>query len=306
MNRRNFLGLTSAAPPLLLLPALDAFAIPLKSNAGANELKIMATNWGFNGTFDQFCVAAKKEGYDGIEVWWPGHVKEQEEMFTSIKKHSLDIGFLCGGGQADWKEHLSFFKKATTEAANNKFQRPLYINCHSGRDHFSVEQNQLFIDHTMQLSNETGVLIFHETHRSRMLFAAPITRQFIEKNKQLKLTLDVSHWCTVHQSMLADQPDNVALALDRTEHIHARIGHPHGPQVNDPRAPEWEAIVKQHFEWWDKVVERKRKKGEQVTVLTEFGPPNYMPTLPYTRQAVADQWAINVYMMKLLRKRYQQ
>jgi hypothetical protein len=29
-----------------------------------------------------------------------------------------------------------------------------------------------------------------------------------------------------------------------------------------------------------------------------------MPTLPYTRQAVANQWEINVYMMKILRERY--
>jgi hypothetical protein len=41
-----------------------------------------------------------------------------------------------------------------------------------------------------------------------------------------------------------------------------------------------------------------------MTILTEFGPPNYLPTLPYTQQPVADQWAINVYMMQMLRKRY--
>lgn len=94
------------------------------------------------------------------------------------------------------------------------------------------------------------------------------------------------------------------MALERVEHIHARIGHEEGPQVNDPRAPEWEAAVKQHFAWWDKVAERKKRNGERMTILTEFGPPTYMPTLPYTRQPLADQWAINVYMMKLLRQRY--
>jgi hypothetical protein len=30
-----------------------------------------------------------------------------------------------------------------------------------------------------------------------------------------------------------------------------------------------------------------------------------MPTLPYTRMPLADQWGINVYMMQLLRQRYQ-
>ncbi len=108
------------------------------------------------------------------------------------------------------------------------------------------------------------------------------------------------------ESLLSDQPATMALTLERVDHIHARIGHPEGPQVNDPRAPEWEAAVDAHFAWWDTVIRRKRAAGEVMTILTEFGPPDYMPTLPYTREPkpVADQWAINEYMLKTLRKRY--
>jgi hypothetical protein len=94
------------------------------------------------------------------------------------------------------------------------------------------------------------------------------------------------------------------LALERTEHIHARIGHPEGPQVNDPRAPEWETALNTHLAWWDKVVERKSKEGGIISFLTEFGPPDYMPTSPFNRKPMADQWEINVYMLHLLRKRY--
>ena len=125
-----------------------------------------------------------------------------------------------------------------------------------------------------------------------------------ENFPDLRLTLDISHWCNVHESLLADQKETVSMALDRTDHIHARIGHAEGPQVNDPRAPEWEQVVKQHLEWWDKVVERKKQNGERMTILTEFGPPDYMPTMAYTKHPLSDQWAINVYMMHLLRKRY--
>ena len=53
------------------------------------------------------------------------------------------------------------------------------------------------------------------------------------------------------------------------------------------------------------VVRRKKQAGQPLTILTEFGPADYMPALPYTRQPVADQWGINVHMMQLLRKRYQ-
>jgi hypothetical protein len=138
-----------------------------------------------------------------------------------------------------------------------------------------------------------------------MLFAAPVAKQYLEKNPDLRITLDASHWCNVSESLLADQQATMDLALTRVDHVHARIGHAQGPQVHDPRAPEWAEALAAHFGWWDKVVQVKKEKGEPLTVLTEFGPPDYMPTLPYTRQPIADQWAINVHMMHLLRKRYQ-
>lgn len=228
----------------------------------------------------------------------------QDELFAALQKHGLEVGFLCGAWQPGFKEHFEHFTRMIDAAAANEVQKPLYINCHSGKDFFSYEQNKSFIDHTMKLSKQAGITICHETHRSRMLYAAPVARSFMEKNPELRLTFDVSHWCNVHESLLQDQQETVQMAIDRTDHIHARIGHAQGPQVSDPRAPEWESAVKAHLAWWDRIIESKRKKGGRITVLTEFGPPDYMPVIPYTRQPVADQWAINVHMMHLLRKRY--
>ncbi len=307
-DRRKFIKVTAAGSAALILSSLESFALPAKPSLSMNknyELKIMATSWGFQGTMDSFCAKVKKEGYDGVELWWPtDNKKAQNEIFAALKTHDLEIGFLCGGSQSDPQEHLDFFKKMINAAARQNIQRPFYINIHSGRDYFSFEDNKKFIEYTQTLAKETGILICHETHRGRMLFAAHVTKNFIENFPELRLTLDISHWCNVHESLLADQKETVEKALDRTDHIHARIGHPEGPQVNDFRAPEWEQVVKQHFEWWDKIVERKKRNGERMTILTEFGPPDYMPTMPYTRQALSDQWAINVHMMHLLRKRY--
>ena len=307
-NRRNFIKLSAASSAALFLSSLDTFSLASKPLLTMNknyDLKIMATSWGFEGTVDAFCAKAKKEGYDGIEMWWPANDKKaQDELFAALKTHGLEIGFLCGGSQSNPQQHLDFYKKMIDAAARQNIQRPLYINNHSGRDYFSFDDNKKFIEHTNLLVRETGIIICHETHRSRILFAAHIARQYIEKFPELRLTLDISHWCNVHESLLADQKETVDMALERTDHIHARIGHPEGPQVNDPRAPEWEITVKQHFEWWDKVVERKKENGECMTFLTEFGPPDYMPTMPYTKQPLGDQWAINVHIMHLLRKRY--
>lgn len=305
-TRRKFIQTTASATMALFLSSLKNFAteMPDMITHPNFDLKIFATNWGFTGTMDDFCSQVKREGYDGIEIWWPMEKSGQDELFAALKKHNLAVGFLVGGAQKAFGEHLSHFKRMIDAAAANTVQRPLYINCHSGRDFFSAEENQAFIDHTTALANGSGILICHETHRSRMLYAAPVAKPFLQKNPDLKITFDVSHWCNVSESYLQDQPENVALALERTEHIHARIGHPEGPQVSDPRAPEWEAAVKAHFAWWDAVVARKKAAGERITFLTEFGPPDYMPTTPYNRKPLADQWAINVHMLQVLRQRY--
>ncbi|WP_025764052.1 sugar phosphate isomerase/epimerase family protein [Dyadobacter tibetensis] len=305
MDRRKFLSSAMAGGGVLTtMQALSAENPFIPKVKDKGSLKIMGTNWGYKGSVDAFCAAAKQEGYDGIEMWWQSGVERKRELFNAIKKYDLEIGYLCGSHESDFEKHLAGFIKGVDEASSQSERRPLYINCHSGRDYFTFEQNQAVIDHTLEVAAKTGIPIAHETHRSRMLFAAHIARQFLEKNPQMKITLDISHWCNVHESLLADQPEAVKLALERTVHIHARVGHQEGPQVSDPRAPEWATALKAHLDWWDAVAAHRIEKGLPLTILTEFGPPTYLPTMPYTNLPVADQWGINLHMMHLLRRRY--
>lgn len=308
INRRKFLSTATTLAAVAMAPFEELFASKPNFTVPANfKLSVLGTNWGFPGTMDAFCEKAKKTGYDGVELWWPMDPNAQQEMFAALKKHNLGVGFLAGGYDKDPAKHFEQFKAMLDGAAYQKRQSPLYINCHSGRDFFSINDNGRFIDYTTKVARETGLTICHETHRSRILFAAHVARQYIEQYKDLRLTLDISHWCNVHESLLHDQEETVQLALSRTDHVHARVGHTEGPQVNDPRAPEWADTVKRHLEWWDAIVQLKIKNGSnRLTVLTEAGPPHYLPALPYTQQPVADQWGINEYMMQLLRKRYQQ
>lgn len=303
MNRRNFLYGSAVGTSTLMLSNLKAFNSPLNA-LNTYQLKMFATNWGFEGNIEAFCDKAKKSKYDGIEVWWPTEKQQREELFSALKKHSLEVGFLVKGNGDSCTEQLSDFKTNVNNAATNSYQLPNYINCHSGKDYFSFQQNKEFINFTINLTKKTGVKIYHETHRARILFAAHIAKVYFEKIPDLRITLDASHWCNVAESLLTDQQEAINLAIQRTDHIHARVGHEEGPQVSDPRAPEWEYAVKEHFKWWDAVVSLKKQKGEVLTVLTEFGSATYMPTLPFTRQPVANQWDINLHMMKLFKERY--
>lgn len=301
LNRRDFLHTTTLTTGGL---ALGPGFLPKRRFSLSEDFRliILATNWGFPGSFADFCAAAKADGYDGVEIWLPGEARQVDEYLRIIRDHELAYGFLAGAGGADFKEHFTTFRGSVDRALA---QEPLFVNCHSGRDYFSEQQAQEFFRFTQKRSQETGIPVYHETHRARLLFAAHITRRYLEAAPELKLTLDISHWCNVHSSMLQDQEATVDQALARTGHIHSRVGQPQAPQVNDPRAPEWEAVVGQHFAWWDKVVARCVAAGETLTMTTEFGPPDYMPTVPFTRQPITDLWAINVYMKELWRQRYQ-
>ena len=272
----------------------------MKNNAGY-ELLVLATNWGFSGSWAEFALKIKLAGYDGMEVWCPSDAKEREALKKALNENSLQVGFLVAGSDRDPKKHLLQFKESLEAAAAWK---PLYINCHSGRDHFSFEENKNFISLTTEVARQIQVPIYHETHRSRILYSAPVARQFIEKIPELRLTFDVSHWCNVHETLLEDQGETLSLAISQSDHVHARIGHAEGPQVSDPRAPEWKKAMEAHFAWWDRIVEIKKREGKRMTMLTEFGPLDYMPSLPYTRQPLSNQWEINTFMLETLRKRY--
>lgn len=306
LNRRNFLSLSAllSAGSLWQAKATTSQKKYMQIPATFSPI-ILATNWGYEGSTDAFCAKAKAAGYDGIEVWWPSTEAACNELFQALEKYQLQVGFLTGGSSAEPAKHFEQFSQMIKGAMLQKRIRPLYINCHSGKDFFSVKENEPFILLTQELSSQTGIPVYHETHRGRMLYAAPIARQYLQQYPALQLTLDISHWCNVHESFLHDQSETIQLALNRTKHIHARIGYAEGPQVNDPRAPEWKQAVDQHLQWWDTVVQNAIAKGEkQLTFLTEFGPADYLPTLPYSRQPVANQWDINVYMLQLIRKRY--
>jgi sugar phosphate isomerase/epimerase len=304
-TRRKFIRSTATTlGAAALLPSFKEANQPMErpNFAGKIPIKVLATNWGFEGSREDFFKKLQDDGYNGFEVWIPMDEKDRQNLVELATKYSLEYGFLAGSNAQNVDEHLAEYEKAVRIAAALK---PLYVNTHAGKDYFSFEQNKKILEVGIAISKKTGVPVLCETHRGRCAFNANITHDYMTQLPNLRLTSDLSHWCVVHESLLGAYEDTVQMALIRTDHIHARVGFGEGPQVNDPRAPEWDTALKAHLRWWDKVMELKVNTGAPfMTFLTEFGPPNYMPTLPYTQQPVADQWGVNVYMMKLLRERY--
>lgn len=268
------------------------------------QLLYFCPRWGQENTpWDNFLQKVKEAGYDGVEASLPLCEDEQEEILNGFAKYSLQfIGQHWETVNPDFDEHKAEYETRLRSLAN---AGPLFICAQTGKDYYSFEQNERLISLARNITRSTGVPVTHETHRGKFSFATHITKIFLEHIPDLQLTLDISHWCNTAETFLHDQAEAVELALSRTEHIHARVGFTEGPQVTDPRAPEWDEALQFHLSCWDKVIERQRKSGkEYFTITSEFGAPPYMPLLPYTRQPVVDQWEINVYMMNLLKQRY--
>jgi hypothetical protein len=183
--------------------------------------------------------------------------------------------------------------------------RPLHVNSQTGKDYFTPAQNRALLELADGISRRHGVPIYHEIHRGRFSAHPMLLLPYLEQMPGLLLTADLSHWCCACESLLDDQPQALAATLPHVRHIHARVGHPQGPQVADFRAPESQAALAAHLAWWDEVIRLRRQEGADVMTLTpEFGPVPYTPTLPYTQAEVSNAWELNVAMLALLRRRY--
>ena len=246
-----------------------------------------------------FCQKVKEAGYDGIEYGIARNTTDWEldhAWNTAAQQGLLMVSQHYDTVTADFSRHLETYH-AWLERI--KPYPVLKINSQTGKDFFSFGQNCQLI----QLGNEYGVL--HETHRGKFSFAAHITKTYLEEIPELRLTLDVSHWFCVAESLLDDQAEVLQLATERTDHIHARLGYPEGPQVSDPRSPEWLEVFDRHLVLWDRVAERKKAEQEMLTITPEFGPYPYMVRLPVRGEPISNQWEINRYMMSILRERYE-
>jgi hypothetical protein len=145
-------------------------------------------------------------------------------------------------------DHIASFERQLDEAAAMK---PMLVNAHSGMDSWNQATAQAFFTRAIELeASYPGLLICHETHRGRILYNPWATRDMCRAFPTLKLTADLSHFCVVAERVFApDDPDwaEVMVEITRaTRHIHARVGYAEGPQVPDPRAPEYANALEQH------------------------------------------------------------
>ncbi len=263
------------------------------------NIKYLCTIWGMSQTtVEENLKLIKQAGFDGVEMQAPEKKNERLNLKNLIKKTDLDIVTQV---RAEGSSSLEQIESINTGLHNAAELNPILVNVHCGKDYWPLEENIKVISSTQDIAKELGLKIAHETHRARATFCTTSTIDIIKSLPEIRFTADFSHWCCVHNSLLQDQEEIVNQIIERTDYIHARVGNAISPQVTDPRAPECSKAVEAHITWWKKIAaNNKRKSRDQLLICSEFGPPGYMTTLPFTNEPIANQWEINCYMKDML------
>ncbi|HSI07903.1 MAG: sugar phosphate isomerase/epimerase family protein [Rariglobus sp.] len=245
-------------------------------------------------SLDAFLDRVVADRFDGSELYLGG----QPETAALIRTAHSDRGLFCIAQVLTGGDTPAAHRETLVRQLDLAFETGVrLINVHVGSDVFEFSDNVALIAESQTRARAAGIPLCVETHRGRPTFSGPETVRLLKALPDLRLTADFSHWMCVHESTLENQPANLAHAQAHSDHLHARIGFPQGPQVGHPLAPEWASLRERYLELWRPIISRHRSEGrEWFTITPEAGPPPYMPVLPFSGQPVADAWQVNVAM----------
>jgi len=243
----------------------------------------------------------QKEGYCGTELFLPFY---EIDVDATLQAHSqCGLGIITGIATdgANVEEHLVSLHEQVARALQFS---PKLINCHTGRDIFSLKDNLCLFEAALELEQKHDVKITHETHRFRPTFSTFGTEQIIDELPELKLNLDISHWMVVHESDLSDQQERLNKLFKNVHHIHGRVGYEEGPQVTNPQDERWQEHLINHTKLWQKVVDNAVSREDDILTITpEFGPFPYAHVHPDSNEHLTDIWQANHFMKQYLSQR---
>jgi sugar phosphate isomerase/epimerase len=286
-------GLIQCALQITTLPA-NRPAIPMK-------LILTKANWELaHLSVADFVSRVADAGYEATEIYLPARMESTAEIRAIHDAAGLKIVSHIATEGATPEAHLKSLEERYLRAIELE---PLFVNSHTGKDHFSFRDSMRIFEAGEALVARHGVPLRHETHRGRALFSAPATVEFLTNLPALRLTADFSHWVCVHESDLSDQPGALAAAMAAAGHLHARVGFDEGPQISDPRNPAHAPWLALFTSWWKRILRLRRDDGcEWFTITPEFGPAPYMPLNGPSPEPVGDAWEINSWMHQYLRR----
>ena len=273
-----------------------------------SALLLFKTLWGWVDSLDQALECSQREGFDGLEV----NIDHPclEPVSAAALRHRLDrsqqhliLEIVTGGDYTpslQWSpsDHLAQLDQDLERATALK---PEKINLITGSDSWSDPDQDDFLAALLDRIEAVPVGVMLETHRSRSLFDPWRLPSRLQRFPLLRLTADLSHWCAVTERLMTPDLAPVQAMAGRVDHIHARVGHPQGPSVSHPFAPEWAEALDAHRRCWQLFLDQSVQSDQPFTITPEFGPDGYMPLQPFSGEPLADVQAINAEMASWLR-----
>ena len=122
-----------------------------------------------------------------------------------------------------------------------------------------------------------------ETQRTRCLYAPWATQRILEALPWLRITADFSHFTNVAENPLMQPPysDMMDVAIERADHIHARVGRSQAAQVADPRVGSGLRWTERFERRWDRIIEARKAEGRPFLTIN-----------PASEEPLADLWDV--------------
>ena len=248
------------------------------------KLLVFRSIWGMDGTIEQQITRIAEAGYDGVEIGRLGESISVTKLTTLLEQNNLKTILSAGIAQ---RENLR------SQLQMMAAYHPLKIGLQSGLDYMTPHEGCQFLEDCLQIEEEIGIPVAHETHRGRLFYTPWATAFYLTQFPTLKVVADFSHWVNVCERLPDDQQDALQLACTRTIHVHGRVGYEEGPQVPDPSAAEYSTQLNWHENQWRSIWQmQKTAQVKYFTFTPEYGPPPYLHTLPHTGVPVENLWDV--------------
>lgn len=269
-----------------------------------DQIVICCPYWGMKHlTYPEFAKLAHSQGFQGVEV----AIDPLLQNVCEVKKYfdDYDLKLIV---------QLPYAAGLTAEIMRGQFLRMIeeclqhdlfWLNCHTGRDYFTFDENLLFLTESQNLIRGSSTCLSHEIHRGRFSYDPMRILAYLQESPDSMLTADFSHWCVVTESMLENHQEVMKRVYGRCSHIHARIGHEQGAQLVDPFHMKNEAYLTTFQSWWQEII-RVGYNSDSTKILPitcEFGPRPYLLE-PYDIDVTAEQWKQNGMMKDFILKNF--
>ena len=250
-------------------------------------------------TLEEKYSRVKAAEFEHVECW-PRSGSKEDDTVICVKNHGLD--FVMG--------HRPFTIDQTKSAIDTALHLgATFIFAQPASAYTPLKEVVAIIEAGIEYANQARLPYFVEAHRNNFTETIPQSLALLEAVPHMRFTADLSHFVVVGEFYGWEDEkavDKMRPILEKTSHMHARIGNGEQVQVDvgDGSGPTPQFFVM----LWETAMRAwltEAKQGDVFPFASELGPPRYAITLPDGRE-FSDRWEQSLVMKKLIEQAWEQ